>query len=535
MFKKLIKLAGFSIVAGLLFIMYPAPVSASSAATLLPMFTSFSVDKTTVSAGETIKIECKTNSMVNMIFYETDNSWKQITNATTDPAGIKNWSFTVTLQSTKNLVFYANRTFTYPNAATITVPVTVTGSAVNPGGETTTATNGTISITGVKKGSDKYYDGDIVRFTVTTNAAVNYVFAQYDGQPYTVGVLQPSSTAASKIWVFAFRPTRSQLLTIQANTEYSTGNSIKVYQNIELLPISQKPVPVVIQNITPDKNPVNKGESIRLTIRTNLDANFVWVEYDTNKVATVQRPSTTTATYKTWIADFKPTSDQSVVVNASSTSQSVSETTQSLRIYVDDYYEKPNIKSAKAQWTDTSHNQITITVVTNESVNYVIAYTNLREVTFTRPSINSSTGDKTWIWTGSSFGSSITRINITAGNDDFRDDVYKDNVYIDEPENNDVITGVTPAASAYTINNGSSLGLTIKTTTVVEYIEITAPNNAFYEKITGPVYSNNICTWYCSKIVNLSNLSTPITFTITAYSSSGVKLQSITKTVTVNP
>ncbi|MCL2664893.1 MAG: hypothetical protein FWE82_04705, partial [Defluviitaleaceae bacterium] len=170
-----------------------------------------------------------------------------------------------------------------------------------------------------------------------------------------------------------------------------------------------------------------------------------------------------------------------------------------------------------------------VTVVTNDAVNFVKFDNGTTDRTYDRPNSTSS-GQKTWTHTFSSMSGTI--IYIDAG---FTNSLDDDSLRIREILDPEVNVSFSITNSPSLINIGSSLTITVETSSEVGYIVVTDPtrNNQRTEVRDSTSIANNRRRFVYTGTPSITN-QTSVSYTIEAYSGSGTRLQSTTRTVNVN-
>ena len=320
----------------LLLFAFPMLVSASQAA-----ITSFSVDRTTVTAGQEITFNVTTTQGVNFVFADIDGVRVQGTRV----GNSNSWTLRVTPPRSMSITVVANAANNTTNAATMTMPVTVNAAAQQP---PVTPPATPMSIASITE-TTALREGE-VQLTIVTGSAINEVWVQFDGSLFRRGQEQVGlRTTNSRTWIINFRPQNwtTQTVSVGANTAYTFAGATLQNYNVTLsAPFAVQRNPI-IQNVAVQNRDSLITEQTTLTITTNNDAEFVWViDADGNRHNATR--TTTTASARTWTLSFFPSRTGNVIVHANATNTATGAATRAEALTV--RTSNAQIINATAQW-----------------------------------------------------------------------------------------------------------------------------------------------------------------------------------------
>ena len=338
---------------GVFLLLIAFPVVAKADAAIL----SFSMDRTTVNAGQNIVITVTTNAGVNYVFANVDGTRVNGTRQTGN-----NWQLIVRPNSTQNIAVIANTVNSLNNAATVTIPVTVQGGTTQPP-VTPPPPTGALAIHSITETTaDRPHH---VQLTVVAGIGADYVWVQFDTNRYRRGVEQTAlRTATTRTWVIDFRPARwaTQTVQVSANREYVTRGATNRNHALTLAAPYVPRVAPAIQNVTANRRNVAHNETITYTIRTNTDVNYVWL---TNVNGTRHNATRTsqTANARTWTITFTPSSTGQIRIYANATNTATGAVIRTDNVTVA-AHSVAIVGTPTAQWVGT--NLVRVEVVTNQ-------------------------------------------------------------------------------------------------------------------------------------------------------------------------
>ena len=371
----------------LMLLAFPTMVSADAA------ITSFSVNRTSVSQGQTVTFSLRTTPEVNYVFADVNGVRVQGTLQSADT-----WQLIVTPNSTQNVTVVASATNSVTNAAMINIPITVVGVSGPPitappitgppiTGPPITSPPIAPPITGppITMGNLAIHDisettairAGYIQLTVVTGVGANEVWAQFDNNRFRRAQEQTNlRTDTTRTWQINFRPDRwvSQTVQISANREYVFAGATTQNYVLTLTAPFVPPISPAIQSVTPSPRTVVPGGSITFTIRTNLDVNYVWiVDVDGNR-RNASPSGSASATGRNWAVTFTPGRTGAVRVYANATNSATGAATRTEQITVQQH-NVAILSPTTARWTDDwwadSWRGVVVEVTTNQFAEHV--------------------------------------------------------------------------------------------------------------------------------------------------------------------
>jgi hypothetical protein len=216
--------------------------------------------------------------------------------------------------------------------------------------------------------------GKSVTLTFKTSVNANNVWVEYDDMKYKQGNVA-SQDSSGKTWTIVFNPTGPQAVTVSANTAYKTNGATNVPYNVIFTASIAPPAVATISSATANPSTIAYNSYTDLTIRTNADTDYVWVEYDNTQAdATISSQSSSSIT---WRVRVYPRSSQTMRVYANTAEGAdADEAVRNVSVTVrDQYTNRATIDSATATWTNATYNNtyatLTVNVTTNSYANYV--------------------------------------------------------------------------------------------------------------------------------------------------------------------
>ena len=346
-------------VVGVLLIMaFPATAHASTAA-----ITAFSVDRSSISAGQAVTFSLTTTEQVNFVFADVGGTRVQ---------GVRqlgnNWHLVVSPATTQNVTIVAGPTNSATNAATVTVPITVAAGTnvthgVNSPGATFPGGTGPLAIHSIIE-TPAVRDGH-VQLTVVTGPGVNEVWVRFDGNLFRRGQEQIAlRTNTARTWTIDFHPQNrtTQNLQVGANTVYSFAGATVHNHTLALAAAHAHPTTSVIEDITVANRDTTLGGQTTFTIRTNMDAEYVWIT-DADGVR-YNATRTDSLIFRTWTVSFSPQRTGSILVHANNTDTFAGAATRSEHVTV--RANNARILNASASWVEGTSNSVYVQVTTNQ-------------------------------------------------------------------------------------------------------------------------------------------------------------------------
>lgn len=466
----------------LLLLAFPTFASASQAA-----ITSFTMDRTTVTQGQTITFTVTTTAQVNYVFANVGNNRVATGTRTTG----NSWSIVVTpALGTQGITVVANTVNNVNNAATLFIPITVNASGqqnVPPQVPT-----GPLAIHSITE-TPALQEGH-VQLTVVTGPDAREVWARFDVGRYRRGQeVVAQRTATSRTWEINYRPTAwvPHRVEIGSNVEYTWTGAQRQYRDVTLSAPFVRPVVPVIQQVTVNPREVQPNASTTFTIRTNRDVNYVWVE-NVNGTRHNATMSSQTATARNWTVSFVPSGSGQTRVFANTTNnaagavsrnESVTVRTQNVAI----------VGTPTARWVNHTHsNSVWVEVTTNQFVQRV--WVELSDGNRPQLTHHSGHGTANRVWRGYITNvSHLSQLNIRLSETNQFNTDYSRNVTISGVHHSTnvphgaVMTlvgggqGWLANASITHTGQGGTATITINTLTIpnanIDFIRVTTPNN----------------------------------------------------------
>lgn len=385
-----------------LLLAFPLAVSAAS-------LLSVNVDNTSITSGQTVNFSIRTTPDANYVFAEVGANTVQATRLSEDANGNQNWSLAIQPTSSANIAVFASTTNSTANAASFSVPVTVTGAAtpiapITPlPAPVTPAQGGPIGIHSISE--TPALAANQVQLTVVVGPEANEVWVRFDNDRFRRGQEQTAlRTADSRTFVINFQPTSftSQQVVVSANRTYSVAGASNHNYTLTLAAPFVRAANPSIQQVspTPSNRTVSPGSEMRFVIRTNADVNYVWVtDVDGNR-HNATRTTQGTATTRNWNLNFNPVRTGAVTIRANSTNTDEGAATRTENITV--RTATATIRNATAHWTNWNNNfnnqwnTVRVQVTTNYTVDRV--WVELQDGRRPRlnPNTTSGTSDRTW-------------------------------------------------------------------------------------------------------------------------------------------
>jgi hypothetical protein len=365
-------------------------------------FTAFNMDRTSINPGQTITITFSTPTTASHVFTYVDGRRVNATLTSTATANPRTWSMIISPTASQTLTFHANNSSNVTNAATIAIPIVVSGNqqttqTPDPGQN---AGVNIISVTETPATRENW-----VQLTIVTGPEANVVWARI-GTNYRRVENFTSQTATQRTWVLDYpaSPFVPHTVTIGSNRTYNWTGAATLERNVLLSAPFVRPLVPQIQSVLPNVTTIAPNGTSTFTIRTNADVNFVWVEYQGRR--TYATRAHTTTTQRTWTVDVRPTGtgNVTVVTHANTVDSLTGSVTRTNTITVQQLQQATIIGTPTAQWI--SANEIEIRATTNgfaQDVRVFIPGHSSQDVVVRRSDGGTGTGNREWrevIWVG---------------------------------------------------------------------------------------------------------------------------------------
>lgn len=361
---------------------------------------SASVSKSSINADETVTLTVKTNSAASYVWIAYDSTTVNASHQSTDASGVKTWTVTLKPAKTQTMTAYANTKQSSSGAASRNVDITVNAAAI---------------INSVTPSKSSISANETVTLTVKTNSAASYVWVTYDSATANASH-QSTDSYGVKTWTVAIKPSKTQTMTVYANTKQTTSGAAVKNQAVTV------DSTVKLISTSASRTTVSAGDSITVTAKTNALTNYVWVDTGSDSVE-MNFTGTDSSGNKNWTMTYYPQKTQSVSVYAG-VSRWGKDAVSSINITVQG--ESPKIVNASAYPGTTSvsggyqTNEFAIT--TNSAAIYVGVSVNGQEYCEYSPYTQS--GDALlWnvtvdVWPDGIVVDTIMNVTVTAYGDD---------------------------------------------------------------------------------------------------------------------
>jgi len=371
-------------------LMLAFPLAAQAAAAI----SSFSMDRTTVQAGQSIVLTIQTSAETTHVFAELGGTRTQGTLSATGATGIRTWTVNVPATAGANRVnVYANTSNTTVNAVTLAIPITVTAGAGTtlPGG----GGQGPLAIHSVTEIQAQGVNQ--VRLEIVTGPGANDVWVRHSGGRYVLAN-RVSGDANSRTWHLSFVPSpANQTVQVYSNTGYWTRGAQSRSHTITHAAPFVAPATPMIMNATANPTRINMGGTSNITIQTNADVNYVWMMVNNVRVNATRTTSVTPLIHN-WTAPVSPNATGNITIHANATNTVTGAFTRDVSVEV--LLTQAVIASATVSWitaADATNQDVRVTVYTNRYTRGVwvnLPGIGLREVTLNHSPLG--TGNVRW-------------------------------------------------------------------------------------------------------------------------------------------
>jgi len=396
-------------------LVFPLTVSATS--TSGAAFTRYAMSATQITPGQSISFTVNTTSAANFVYVYSNVDGTTTSGLLTNTldGGEKVWTVTASPKVSQNITVYASATqemTSSTSAATLQIPVTVSDTQ---GGASAAGSFGVGSAGVVVNDVSESAIGGNVTLTVRTSTLANNVWVQFDGTRFVQGRAVASNNPNEKVWTITFRPAQAQTVTVSANTRYQTNGATNISHDVlsrTASAVNRGTATITSVSVSPSTT-ISYNGSATLTIRTNLDTDYVWVDYDNTE--SDARLSSQTRTSKTWTVRISPDRTQTVTIYANSGDQTASgAATRTQRITVssssyNNYYDtNVGIRTASASWryddyyrpNNYNDNYLDVTATTSGNVSEAwFELSNYGRVSMSSDGTDSN-GDRRWRYSG---------------------------------------------------------------------------------------------------------------------------------------
>jgi hypothetical protein len=358
------------------------------------------MDRTTVAQGQSITFSVRTTPETQFVFAMLDGVRAQGTRINTDAAGNHNWQVTVNPTRSATVVIFANSTNVEQGAASMSIPVTVTGTTtatdpgfnVIPGGPGADVTNiGPLGIANLRE-TPAIAQGQ-VRLTLNTGPDVGYVWARFDGNQYARGT-RIAQGHGYLTWTIDFRP-RSwspQQIQVGANRVFNyTGATLQNFQVTLTQPFVASTAPE-IRTATVSPRDVAPGSRATVRITTNEHVGAVWIRDMDGREVNARSIAPNTATTRTWEVDFNPSRSGSITIFANTNRHATGAVSRQENVSVRG--QNVRIIDARANTVSAASSNARVRVTTNRYAESVWVINNNRTIHLNH--ISGTTGNRVW-------------------------------------------------------------------------------------------------------------------------------------------
>ncbi|MCL2708067.1 MAG: hypothetical protein FWF03_03015, partial [Defluviitaleaceae bacterium] len=175
-----------------------------------------------------------------------------------------------------------------------------------PGAVNVGASEASVGIVSVASNSLMFTERTYITFTVVTNANAKFVYIEYDGLIHRVENMA-TDPAGFYVWTARCMLSKPQEIVVYANSVDSVHGaqtrSLKIIESF-------------LHSVEMDNEEYHKGDTVRITVKTNEKAEHVWVRYNDGTFKKGSLKSANPDGERTWTIDIKPEGTQTVRVSA---------------------------------------------------------------------------------------------------------------------------------------------------------------------------------------------------------------------------
>ena len=247
------------------------------------------VDRTSIYAGESVTFTIETTYDVNYVWVEFGNEREYARYTGESRQHYKTWEVTIYPNETERIRIYANESRTITGAASKTQQITVS--------------QGRIEIIRLYASRTTIDLGEYTTLTIETGRGVEYVYVEYDNTSKKAVFVETNRDR--DIWTVDISPRESQRVYVTAyshNDKYGS-DSQNININVNAAP-AERPE---IYAVSTDRDDVNLGGYVTVTVTTNNYALYVWaITYDNQRFNAIEVPSGLIGS-KFWTVNVYPT------------------------------------------------------------------------------------------------------------------------------------------------------------------------------------------------------------------------------------
>jgi len=526
--------ASFSIATKILIafvFMMAVPLSVAAA----PAFANLSLDRTTISHGQTATFTIRVTPQTNFVFATVDGVRVPGTRISGNE-----WSLTVSPANTTVVTVFANDTNNENGAAVMNIPVTVTGAAQATQQATqhaavpaivpaAPANLGPIQIASITE-TPATRQG-FVQLTVVTGAQATDVWANFDrvnnaratGRFARATML--SQDANSRTWTINFDPAvwAAQTVEVGANRSYTWDGAETQAFNLTLAQPFVAPVAPRINSANASPSNVSRGSSVTINVATNPDVEHVWIRDADGREFNATRTTTTTSA-RNWRVSFTPQRTGTVRVFANATRVEAGAATRNVSVTVGgtggndwDDGDAQIVGTPRATWVDRDTTRIDVT--TNryaETVWVTVPGDNRR---FVLERMNSGTGNRTWsteVWDIRS-GNIVVSASSSRGNVNNLTAESTRTIRAEDADDGYIISVAREVGVSRNLRIGDWAEFRVVTSTEVDDLEVTGSGGRLQhnDMFFADNRNRNERTWYVPVLIQSGRGDT--NFTVRAY------------------
>ncbi|MDR0273390.1 MAG: hypothetical protein LBI27_08760 [Clostridiales bacterium] len=502
-----------------------------------PAFTNVAMDRSNIAPGQSITFSVRTTSQTQFVFALVDGVRTQGSRSSGN-----NWSLTVTPTRSSTVTIYANSVNNESGASSVSIPITVSGTTANTSTTTTVtipaapADLGPVAIASITE-TPATASGQ-VQLTVVTGIETTDVWANFDRVNNARGTGRfargemISQGTNHRIWTINFRPAAwaAQEVEIGSNRSYNWPGAATRTHNLTLSQPFVSPTNPTIQSVTVSNRNVSESGSITFTIRTNADAEHVWVRTVDGREINASRSNTSSST-RNWTVTFNPSRSGNVVVFANTTRTETGAASRNENISVGTW-NASIVGTPTASWITSSTLRITVTTNQHAESVWVVVPGNSNRVELTRT--NSGSGNRTWsvdTWSGSTSSGTIS-VGVSSQTGNVHNLSADDTRSIWSTTNNSSaqILNISPSRSQ-SIHSGGIAEFRVTTSSDVHTLQASGWGSNFtVETYRNRTLNDGTIEWLVWAQPLTGQTTSSTTFTITARNNNG---QNVSETLSV--
>jgi hypothetical protein len=335
-----------------------------------------------------------------------------------------------------------------------------------------------------------------------------------------------------RIWTINFRPAAwaAQEVEIGSNRSYNWPGAATRTHNLTLSQPFVSPTNPTIQSVTVSNRNVSESGSITFTIRTNADAEHVWVRTVDGREINASRSNTSSST-RNWTVTFNPSRSGNVVVFANTTRTETGAASRNENISVGTW-NASIVGTPTASWITSSTLRITVTTNQHAESVWVVVPGNSNRVELTRT--NSGSGNRTWsvdTWSGSTSSGTIS-VGVSSQTGNVHNLSADDTRSIWSTTNNSSaqILNISPSRSQ-SIHSGGIAEFRVTTSSDVHTLQASGWGSNFtVETYRNRTLNDGTIEWLVWAQPLTGQTTSSTTFTITARNNNG---QNVSETLSV--